>query len=70
MRYVDDSFLLFKDISHILLFQNYLNKIYPNIKFTCEYEFNRTLSFLECSVLRENNKFEISTQHIDSLSRL
>ena len=42
-RYVDDSFLLFKDKSHILLFQNYLNNKHPNIKFTCEYECNSKL---------------------------
>ena len=39
-RYMDDTFLLFTDPSHILPFLDYLNSQHPNIKFTCEIEQN------------------------------
>ena len=56
-RYVDDSFLLFKDESHIAKFQEYLNSQHPNIKFTVERENNGSLPFLDVNVSRANNSF-------------
>nr|XP_027207334.1 uncharacterized protein LOC113800746 [Penaeus vannamei] len=37
-RYMDDTFLLFNDPSHINPFMSYLNSQHPNIRFTCEAE--------------------------------
>ena len=44
-RYIDDIIVLFKDKSHLALFQEYLNGQHPNIKFTSEEENNDTLPF-------------------------
>ena len=59
-RYVDDTFILFSDPSHIPLFLNYLNSQHPNIKFTCENEAKNQLNFLDVTVHRKDNKFETS----------
>ena len=59
-RYVDDTFILFSDPSHIPLFLNYLNSQHPNIKFTCENEAENQLNFLDVTVYRKDNKFETS----------
>lgn len=56
-RYVDDTFLVFKDKDHINLFLNYLNEKHNNIKFTCEHEVDKQLSFLDINIIHENNKF-------------
>ena len=57
-RYVDDTFILFSDPSHIPLFLNYLKSQHPNIKFTCENEAENQLNFLDVTVYRKDNKFE------------
>ena len=49
-RYVDDTFLVFKERAHIDQFCNYLNGKHPNIQFTKEYENNGKLSFLDVNV--------------------
>ena len=49
-RYVDDTFLVFRERDHIDAFCNYLNEKHPNIKFTKEYEDNNKLSFLDMNV--------------------
>ena len=49
-RYVDDTFLLFKDPKHIPAFLDYLNKQHSNIKFTSEIEENNCLPFLDVLV--------------------
>ena len=51
-RYVDDTFLLFKDPLHIPKFQDYLNNKHKNIKFTVEQETENKLPFLD--VMRDN----------------
>ena len=56
-RFVDDTLLLFRTEDHVENFKNYLNKQYRNIKFTSEIEKNGSLSFLDITVTRENNKF-------------
>jgi len=53
-RYVDDTFMLFRDASHVPLFQDYLNKKHDRIQFTCEIE-KRTITVV--SGLQNNQKF-------------
>ena len=45
-RYIDDTFILFKDKSHARLFLNYLKSQHNNINFTMETKQNRQLPFL------------------------
>ena len=52
-RYVDDTFLIFKERQHIESFFNYLNGKHPNINFTKEYESDGKLSFLDMNVKKE-----------------
>ena len=56
-RYVDDTFLLFREPWHVDSFFEYLNNQHQNIKFTSEIESNCELPFLDVLVRRENNKF-------------
>ena len=56
-RYVDDTFVLFRDESHYKLFLNYINSKHVNINFTVETESSNSLSFLDVNVSRFNNKF-------------
>ena len=49
-RYVDDTFLLFRDPAHANLFLNYLNSKHQNISFTCEIENNNSLAFLDVNI--------------------
>ena len=59
-RYVDDTFVLFSDKSHVPLFLNYLNRQHNNINFTMETENDRSLSFLDVSVCRNADGFSTS----------
>ena len=59
-RYVDDTFLLFKDSDHVDQFLDYLNLKHTNIKFTKESEQDNTLPFLDVLVTRKHNTFETS----------
>ena len=56
-RYVDDTFVLFRDQSHADLFLNFINGIHPNIRFSMDVEANDRLSFLDISISRHNNEF-------------
>ena len=69
-RYVDDTFLLFRDPSHVNLFLHYVNNKHPNIKFTCENEINGTISFLDIKISRLNNKFTTSVYRKSSFTGL
>ena len=60
-RYIDDTFLIFKEPSHIQLFLDYLNAKHPNIRFTCEVEVDSRLSFLDTQIINENGKLVSST---------
>ena len=60
-RYVDDTFLLFWDESHVDLFQQYLNQQHNNIKFTVEKEENDCLPFLDVLVTRMDTEFITGT---------
>ena len=57
-RYVDDTFLLFKDPNHVTLFHNYVNSQHPNICFTYEIEKNGQLPFLDTIVTKLDFTFE------------
>ena len=57
-RYIDDTFLLFKEESHIEIFLEYLNNKHRNITFTCDRERDKCLSFLDVNVTRVSNHFE------------
>ena len=59
-RYIDDTFLLFKDASHIDKFLNYLNAQHSSIQFTSEIETNSMLNFLAITIAKINNSFETS----------
>ena len=54
-RYVDDCFLVFRDISHVNKFNEYINNIHSNIKFTFELEQNSTLPFLDTLIRKTND---------------
>ena len=69
-RYVDDTFVLFSDPSHVQEFHSYLNSQHPSIKFTYEIENNRKLSFLDCCVHREDIRFSCSVFRKDSFTGL
>ena len=51
-RYIDDTFLLFREESHVKMFLDYLNSQHSNIKFTSEVEKNCKLNFLDVTVTR------------------
>ena len=60
-RYVDDTFVLFWDDSHVEKFQQYLNEQHLNIKFICEKEQNDCLPFLNVLVERTDDGFVTGT---------
>ena len=54
---MDDTFLLFREESHVQPFLNYLNVQHNNIKFTCETEIDNQISFLDVKIHKTNDKF-------------
>ena len=69
-RYVDDTFLIFRDISHVDLFLSYLNSKHPNIKFTSEVEENSMLSFLDVLITRRRGSFTTSVYRKNTFTGL
>ena len=59
-RYIDDTFILFRDPSHASPFLDYVNSKHANIKFTMEMEQDSILPFLDVSVQRSCNSFHTS----------
>ena len=59
-RFVDDTFLLFQTKDNVEKFKNYLNKQHKNRKYTSKIEENGSLSVLNITITRENNKFVTS----------
>ena len=59
-RYIDDTFLLFRDISHIDQFLNYINSQHSSIQFTSEIETNSMLNFLDITVSKIDDTFKTS----------
>lgn len=49
-RYVDDIFLLFSSVNHLVSFKDYLNTKHPNINFTFEKEKDNSFSFLDVKI--------------------
>ena len=57
-RFVDDTFMVMRCVNDVERFNNWLNTIDANIKFTYELEVNNQLSFLDVKVTRsDNNQF-------------
>ena len=56
-RYVDDTFVLFKEKCHAQLFLDFINSFHRNIKFTMDVESNGQLPFLDILVSRMDNQF-------------
>ena len=69
-RYLDDTFVLFKDQTHSDLFHNYLNNQHSSIKFTIETENNNSLPFLDVTVERHSTYFSTSVFRKASFSGL
>ena len=69
-RYVDDTFLLFRHASHVMLFHNYLNSQHSSIKFTYEIEKNNSIPFLDCNVTKNGSRFETSSYRKPTYSGL
>ena len=69
-RYVDDTFLLFRDRQHSVQFLNYLNNKHININFTCESEESNTLPFLDIAVTRSGCQFSTSIYRKPTFSNL
>lgn len=57
-RYVDDTFLLFRDRTHAEKFHNFINSRHEQIKFTYELECRNQIPFLDVLVKRTENGFE------------
>ena len=56
-RYVDDTFVLIKDLKVVDQLLNLMNSKHKNIKFTCEIEKNKKLAFLDVLVNRKKGGF-------------
>ena len=69
-RYLDDTFIIFKDPSHANLFCNYLNSRHKNIQFTSELENDQTLNFLDISIRHLNGSFELSVYRKNTFTGL
>ena len=69
-RYLDDTFIIFKDPSHANLFCNYLNNCHKDIQFTSELENNQTLNYLDLSIKHLNGTFDLSVYRKSTFSGL
>jgi hypothetical protein len=55
-RYVDDTFVIFNGNSRqIQLLNNHLNSISPSLQFTLETEQDRSINFLDLTIIKNNN---------------
>ena len=63
VRYVDDTFVLFNDRSHIEQFVAYINTLHKNLKFKYEIENNFKLSFIGVNVLKIDTGFMSSIHY-------
>ena len=69
-RYIDDTFLIFRDYSHVKMFLDYLNMKHHNIKFTFEIEENNSLSFLDTLITKKDGKLVSSIYRKPSFTGL
>ena len=60
-RYVDDTFLLFRQPEHADLFLQYLNTQHTNIQFTADMEHDQQLHFLDVNITKHTNIFSTTT---------
>ena len=56
-RYVDDTFVLFKERNHAIQFLEFINSFHSNIRFTMDTESDNHLAFLDINVSRANGRF-------------
>ena len=70
-RYIDDTFIIFKEQSHATKFLEFLNNQHVNIKFTLETEHNKSIPFLDIKTFRDhNNKMHTSIYRKPTFSGL
>ena len=69
-RFVDDTFLVFSDITHVDLFLNYLNNKHSNIEFTKEIENNGNLPFLDINIKKQNGNLSTSVYRKNTFTGL
>lgn len=69
-RYVDDTFVIFKEPAHSRLFLEYLNNQHQNIKFTMEEEVDGKLAFLDLMVRRNGDNIDIGIYRKPTFSGL
>ena len=70
-RYIDDTFVLFRDEAHASLFLDFINGRHPNISFTMEKENNGSISFLDTKIGRDSrNNFSSSVYRKPTFSGL
>ena len=63
LRYVDEILAAFDKEQDSLIFFNFLNKRYPNIKFTIEKQINHFIAFLDVFISDINNQ-NLNFKHI------
>ena len=63
VRYVDDTFLLFSDPTHVQLFLERLNRFHPAIQFTCEFSVDSSIPFIGVTVVMSKTGFSTSVYH-------
>ena len=59
-KYVDDTFLIPSDISHVQLILVHVNSKHPNITYTCDIETDFKLPFLDIQIDWQNGTLIIS----------
>ena len=69
-RYVDDTFLLFKEKHHASMFLDFINTFHSNINFTMDIESNNQLPFLDILISRSNGKFLTGIYRKDTFTGL
>ena len=70
-RYIDDTFIIFKDRAHSDRFLDYLNQQHRSIKFTKEDERDKKLAFLDVDVTKnEDGTFSTSVYRKPTNTRL
>ena len=68
--YVDDTFILFGDLSHVAKFLNYLNSQHSCIKFAFDIEDNNQLNFSDVKTTKTENSFQTSVLHKSTFAGL
>ena len=69
-RYVDYTFVAFRDKNHASLLLDFLNQQHPNISFTMERESDNKLAFLDAFECRNATGFDVSVHRKSTFSGL